>query len=488
MKKILFVTSEVYPLSKTGGLADVSQGLPTALTALSQDVRVLTPAYPEALEKLPKRKTRKSFRGDLNFDLIQSTLPGTQVPVWLVDIPKYFHRYGGPYQTVDGYVWPDNAERFHAFAQVANLVARNLCDLDWSPDIVHNNDWQTGLVPAYLESSKLATVFTIHNLAYQGQFSRWTFDRLGLPEDWWSMEGLEFHGNMSFMKAGLNYSDVINTVSPSYAKEIQTPAFGNGLEGLLQHHSARLYGILNGIDEKNWSPVKDKYLEHNYSYHTIKRKQLNKFALQRRFGLSERADIPLIGMVGRMVEQKGFDLVLESLSEILALGVQLVILGSGDKALEQDIAIAAKAHSDQIALVLGYDEALAHQIEAGADIFLMPSRFEPCGLNQMYSSAYGTIPIVHHVGGLADSVVDTNFDTEKAKTATGFHFYDPTSRSLVNTVKRAVSYFRSPKAWRRLIRAGMEQDFSWKQAAQDYLALYDQAMSNKGRLPGKKQV
>ncbi len=481
-KRILFATPEVFPLVKTGGLADVSFGLPNALEQAGEDVRLVLPAYQIVKQHRGRCLPIATLQvAGHSVRILERNLPGSRVKVWLVDLPEYFDRSGGPYSTWRGVDWPDNAERFAAFCRVIVELAQDRAGLDWRPDVVHCNDWQTGLVPALLslETQAPATVFTIHNLAYQGNFSRNVFESLDLPAELWSMQGVEFHGLFSFIKGGLAFADMLNTVSPTYAREIRTPAFGYGLEGLLDYRGECLAGILNGVDYKEWNPGRDKYLPARYSYRTLARKAINKEALQAHFGLPQQAEVPLIGVIGRLAEQKGFDLVLAALNDLLQQDIQIVMLGTGDKRLEMALATAAATHPQQLAVHVGFNEELAHLIEGGADMFLMPSRYEPCGLNQIYSLRYGTIPIVHHTGGLADSVVDTNEFSLADGSATGFHFHHATPAALSEAVLLALRYFRQPRRWRRLARTAMAKDFSWPTVVGHYQALYLQAISNR---------
>lgn len=480
--RILFASSEVFPLIKTGGLADVSSGLPLALHKLEHDIIVVMPAYKDALAKCRRTKIVAEFNEPETGCIIESHLPGSKLKVWLVDIPRFFDRAGGPYTTDAGHDWPDNAERFSAFNKVVVNIVNNQYGLNWRPEIVHCNDWQTGLTPALLsqQSSRPATVFTIHNMAYQGLFPWNTFEQLGLPHSFWSMESMEFHNHFSFIKGGLVYADRINTVSPQYAEEITTPAFGYGLDGLLKHRGDALSGILNGVDYKEWSPGKDKHLTQTYGVRTLDRKKENKAQLQKHFNLPVNDDAFLIGAIGRMVEQKGFDLIVDALPQLSQLPLQIIMLGSGDKQLEAKLKQAALAHPDKISVQIGYNEALSHQIEGGADAFLMPSRFEPCGLNQIYSLRYGTVPIVHHTGGLVDSVIDTNERSLPEGTANGFHFYQPTGEALTQAISRALALYQQPKDWKKLVVSGMKQDFSWERAAENYIELYTQALAAHG--------
>jgi starch synthase len=476
--KVLFVASEAFPLIKTGGLADVCGTLPVELRRLGVDVRLLLPGYREALARAGKLKTVARLRVpgmDSEIVLREGRMPGTPVKAWLIDHPPYYDRPGNPYLDPDGHPWPDNAERYALLSRVACELALGRGSLKWRPDIVHCHDWQAGLVPALLvrEPQRPATIFTIHNLSYQGLFSYGTFVSLGLPHHLWSMDALEFHGNLSFMKGGLAFADRITTVSPNYAREIQTSLYGHGLDGLLRHLSGRLTGILNGIDTRLWNPARDPHLASRYSVHRLGNKQPNKSALQQEFGLTPAPDAALVGMVGRMVHQKGIDQVLAAVPALMREKLQLVVLGTGEAQFERALREASARHAGRMSVLIGYDEPLAHRIEAGADIFLMPSRFEPCGLNQLYSLRYGTVPVVRRVGGLADTVIDATPEAMRNGTATGIVFDGDGVEDLAAAVRRALALYAKPRSWRRLMRNGMRRDFSWKHSAGEYLALYD---------------
>lgn len=478
--RILFCASEAYPLIKTGGLADVAGSLPRALHQLKQDVRLVLPAYQSVLAALPSRPhPRFQTRiGDYSVSLLQATLPGSRVPVWLVDCPVLFDRPGNPYHDDRGQPWPDNAQRFALFNRVIVRLANNDFGMNWQPQLVHCHDWQTGLVPALLSEQTMrpATVFTIHNLAYQGMFDRPTFEQLGLAEHFWHYSKLEYHGGFAFIKGGLVFADRVNTVSPQYAGEIQTAAFGHGLEGVLQHRAARLSGILNGIDERVWNPGSDKLIAQTYNRQQLKKKAANKRALQEHFGLAVRDDVFVMGLVSRLTEQKGIDLLLDVLPDVLQEDVQLVVLGSGDKEYVQALQAAAQTHIGRVGVHIGYDENLAHQIEAGIDVFLMPSRFEPCGLNQMYSQRYGSLPIVTPVGGLVDTVVDANPENLERGTAGGFVMPAVTAAALRETLARARRLYRDQAVWVKMQRTAMQADFSWTHSAREYLSLYTSAL------------
>ncbi len=476
MKKILFVTSEAHPLIKTGGLADISGSLPKALAGLGVDVRLIMPNY-QAIKTTEDIYYKSTVRvNNTDAHILETRLPDTQVTVWLVDCPEFFGFPGNPYVDEQGDAWPDSAQRFALFCRIAVEVAMNRGYLDWTPDIVHCNDWQSGLVPALLslESRRPATVFTIHNLAYQGLFPKATVDLLNLPRQLWSPAGIEFNGMLSFIKGGLAYADRITTVSPTYAEEIQTAAYGYGLEGLLSYRKDALTGIINGIDADQWNPETDTAISERYTILTLPKKQLNKTALQIRHALPVDDTLPVFVLISRLVEQKGIDMILDCLPEMLTLPLQFILLGKGESRFEQQLTTIANRYPDKIAITLGYDEALAHQLEAGADVFLMPSRFEPCGLNQLYSQRYGTVPIARKTGGLADTVIDALPETLSNKTATGFVFNQATSGSLMEAIKRALLVYSQPKAWKQLQINGMQKDYSWNSSTKEYMALYDQ--------------
>ncbi|UCE89907.1 MAG: glycogen synthase GlgA [Pseudomonadota bacterium] len=481
METVLFVTSEAYPLAKTGGLGDVSGSLPRALHSLGHEARILMPAYRDTLERAEAHgKVREVAGFDImqgRVRLLETVLPGTRVKVWLVDYPAFFDRAGNPYLAPDGQLWHDNADRFHLFARTAVEIACDRVGLNWQPTVVHCNDWQAGLVPALLslEPTPPATVFTIHNIAYQGLFPYETFVALGLPDALWSHHALEFHGHLSFIKGGLVYADRINTVSPGYAQEIQTPLFGYGLDGLLQFRTKRLSGILNGIDTREWNPGTDPHLIQNYNSRKLDDKQVNKLDLQKGMQLSHVAELPLFGFIGRLVEQKGIDLILDAMPQLVEMPMQLVMLGTGEARFEQELSDWSERYPDRVSVTVGYDEKLAHRIEASADMFLMPSKFEPCGLNQMYSLRYGTVPVVRRVGGLADTVTDTTTETLADGTATGFTFESSDGEALLATIRRGAELYADRTAWRKLQINGMRCDHSWRRSAAGYQALYEQA-------------
>lgn len=478
---ILFATSEAYPLIKTGGLADVAASLPRALLKLSIDIRIVLPAYASVLEKAEEVELKTlstiSVAGK-NILLQQTRLPGTRVKVILVNIEEFSERQGNPYCGPDGGDWPDNHFRFFWFSRAIEMIALNRAGLDWPVDIVHCNDWQTGLVPALLSEYKKApaSVFTIHNLAYRGLFSYQEFAELNLPSSMWHHEKLEFYGQMSFIKGGLNFAQKITTVSPSYADEIQTPEFGNGLDGLIAHRKQDLHGILNGIDADEWNPNKDKHLLHKFSRRSLSGKQANKLELQKQLGLTENTDIPLIGFVGRLVDQKGLDLILAQMHLLLSKDCQLVFLGSGFPNYEQELKNIAENHSYKMSVSIGYNETLAHRIEAACDLFLMPSLFEPCGLNQLYSLRYGTLPIVHAVGGLRDTIFECPINELTAE-ANGFVFHKPTAIELHHAICRGLDAYKQKDFFKQLQQNAMQRDSSWEQSALEYKALYESILN-----------
>ncbi|MEJ2393619.1 MAG: glycogen synthase GlgA [Candidatus Thiodiazotropha sp.] len=484
--KILFASSEAAPLIKTGGLADVAGSLPVAMRHIGQDCRLIVPGYPEVMQRADGLKpiAELDLAGESSpVKLLAGTSGPHHVPLYVVDAPQWFDRPGNPYVSPLGNDWEDNPERFTCFCRAVAAIALGQAGLDWQPQLVHANDWQTGLVAPLMQSEAKppATLFTIHNLAYQGLFDSETFTRLGLPEELWSYTALEFHHQLSFIKGGIALSDRVNTVSPTYAKEITTAEFGYGLEGLLRYRGKHFNGILNGIDYHHWDPQNDPHIPHPFSADDMQGKRLNKRALQREFGLPEDENIQLFGYIGRLVDQKGVDLILQTLPGLMDSGVQVVMLGSGNKELEHALERINSRYHSRVGVRIGYDEGLAHRIEAGCDCFIMPSRFEPCGLNQMYSLRYGTVPIVRRTGGLADTVVDVNPTTLINGTATGFVFENPDAGSLWGALEHAIHFYRrSDTDWEILARTGMRQDLSWEASAQHYLEIYRTAIKDPG--------
>lgn len=479
--RVLFITSEVYPLCKTGGLGDVSAALPAALRTLQTDVRLLLPGYPQVLagvkykskvaefNELPQFPPTTLLSGRLSLSKTEN------IPVFVIDCPGLYRREGGPYMDTLGRDWPDNALRFGLLSKVGAILASDASPIAWRPHIAHCNDWQSGLTPAYLHfhpGKKAATVMTIHNLAFQGIFPPGSVIQLGLPPDSFDVNGVEYYGNLSFLKAGLYYADHITTVSPNYAEEIQIEPLGFGLQGLLAARRRHLTGIINGIATSEWDPAIDPHLVKNYTSKKLSDKATNKSALQQQMGLTVDADIPLFGVVSRLNHQKGTDLLIQVAPQLIKIPAQLIVLGSDHADLEHQLATLAQTYPDAIAVRIGFNEALSHLIEAGADCFLMPSRFEPCGLNQMYSQRYGTPPVVHATGGLLDTVVDCTPTTLAEGNASGFLFYPMTADNLLNTIKRAAQIYHNKKNWQRLQKNGMAKDFSWHASATAYQKIY----------------
>lgn len=478
---VLQVSAELFPLVKTGGLADVTGALPRALGEAGVEVRLLLPGFPAFRESLTGECALAPLAlpwGEGRAALLRGRLAGLgNTVVYLLDAPGLFERPGNPYADAAGVAYADNHRRFALLGLAAARLAEGL-DGQWSPQVVHAHDWHAALACAHLAASRARrhtlarSVYTVHNLAYQGLFPADHFCDLGLPPDHYAVEGLEFYGQLSFMKAGLHFADAITTVSPSYAREIQTPEQGCGLDGLLRHRAGVLHGILNGVDYRVWSPAHDRAIAQAYSVERPEGKADCKSALQRECGLEESEQALLFGVVSRLTEQKGLPLVLESLPELLAAGGQLVVLGSGDARLDSAFAAAAQKYPRQVARRVGMDEALAHRIYAGADVMLVPSRFEPCGLTQLYGLSYGALPLVHRVGGLADTVVDCTLEDVAGGTATGFVFNGYSAAEFQRALRRAVTLWRRPQYWATVRSTAMRQHFGWDDAARRYAAIY----------------
>lgn len=485
--KILLASSEAVPFAKTGGLADVCGALPIELARLGHEPVLILPAYRHArYAGVPITPLGIDFivpigSKTVTGHLLASKLPESDVPVYLVQQDYYFDR--DELYRSNGKDYNDNCERFVFFSR-AVLEAIRLLELQ--VDVIHTNDWQTGLIPAYLKIEyrslpryqQIATVFTIHNMAYQGQFWHWDMLLTGLDWKYFNWHQMEFYGKLNLLKTGLVFADWLTTVSPRYAQEIQTSAFGCGLEGVLQHRRNSLSGILNGIDESEWNPATDPMIAANYHGNTVgEGKPLCKAALQAELGLPQRPDAPLVGFVGRLADQKGIDLIAKTIPEWTAAGdVQWVILGTGEPVYHQLFKNLAQRYPRNVAVRLEFSDLLAHRIESGADIFLMPSRYEPCGLNQMYSLRYGTVPVVRETGGLADTIVDATPQALAAGTANGFSFREDNPLALSETLARAVDCYRRPDVWSKLVATGMQQDWSWARSARQYVKLYQQTV------------
>jgi starch synthase len=493
--KVLLAASEVVGFAKTGGLADVAGSLPPALARRGHQCAAIVPLYRSARHgKLPLEPTGLKFNVSLGQRTVQgglwrSRLPDSDVPVFLVEQPEFFERDDAALgRTIYQFTptlgpkrdYPDNCARFTFFCR-AVFEAMRLVDF-W-PDVLHANDWQTGLLPVYLREiyrrqpgyARMRTLFTIHNLAFQGRFWHWDMNLTGLDWRLFNMDQLEFYGDLSFLKAGVVFADLINTVSPTYAREIQTPYYGCGMQGVLYHRRDRLSGIVNGVDYAVWNPESDRYLAANYGSESVmERKPACKAALQEQCRLDVEPRTPLLGMVSRLTDQKGVDLIAETAESLIDYDCQIVVLGQGDQHYERSLQAIQARHPRRFAVTLALNEKLAHQIYAGADIFLMPSQFEPCGLSQLYSLKYGTVPLVRATGGLADTVVDCTPETVAAERATGFSFIPHNAQAFRETVQRGVSVYRhQPERWSALMKNCMRQDWSWDKSAAEYERLYE---------------
>jgi len=484
--KLLHVAAEIFPLVKTGGLGDVAAALPAALAEAGADVRLVLPGLPAILDALQAPRLVCELGplfGAARIGLRLGRLDGGPLEAYVIDAPYLYRRQGTPYLDAAGAEWPDNLQRFALLGYVAAHLAAGELDPGWLPDVVHAHDWHAALACACMAAHPATTapsVFTVHNLAFQGLFPSADFALLGLPARFMSAQALEFHGQLSFMKAGLMFADRIATVSPGYAREITTPEFGCGLDGVLRARAGHLSGILNGVDGTVWNPATDPALAARYDAAALGGKARCKAALQREIGLAVEPATPLFGVVSRLTAQKGLDLVLGALPALLAEGAQLVVQGSGEPVLQAAFAAAERAHPGRVALRAVYDEALAHRLIAGSDAILVPSRFEPCGLTQLYGLAYGSLPLVRRVGGLADTVVDAGAAARRTDRATGFVFDAATPAALAQALARAVALYREPEAWQRVMRRAMAADFSWRGAAAAYLALYAEALAARG--------
>ncbi|CAN5539557.1 glycogen synthase [soil metagenome] len=484
---VLFVTSEVFPYSKTGGLADVSNSLPQALNSLHNEVRIVSPKYGQLDERrlqIHEIKRLKDLSINANnketkFSIKSSFIHGknTKAQIYLLESQDYFKNKGIYQNAKTKKDFPNNDERYIFFCKA---VLEILEILQWKPDVIHCNDWQTGLIPAYIKTvykdhpfiKNIKTVFTIHNLSYQGNFSPESFAKTGLPESIYSDNGAKHGDKFSFLKAGLAYADKITTVSEKYAEEIRTKEFSFGMESVLAKRKKDVSGILNGIDYTIWNPNFDKVIDYRYTSQEIPLKYENKRELLNRFKIEYNEDIPLLGVVSRLVDQKGFDLIVEIMPELMKENIQLIILGTGEEKYHEFLRKAEKKYKGKLAVQIGFDEDMAHRIEAGADMFLMPSKFEPCGLNQMYSLRYGTVPIVRNTGGLADTVTDY-----KKPGGNGFLFNKYDAKEFLQTIKTALKVYEDKDKWYKILRAGMTLDFSWNVSAKKYTALYKKLVS-----------
>jgi starch synthase len=472
--RVLSVASEIYPIIKTGGLADVAGALPISLKAEGIETRTLLPGYPAAISALEKAEQVLAWRDFFGGSARLLSGSSGALDLLVLDAPHLFGRPGNPYLSPEGVDWPDNGLRFAALAGTAADIGLGGVP-SFVPDVVHSHDWQAGLTPAYLHYSGQphpGTILTVHNLAFQGRFPQQMLREIGLPPDSFTMDGVEYYGDIGFLKAGLQFADRITTVSPSYAAEIQGDEGGMGLGGLLRARSGQLQGILNGIDIDVWNPAVDSDIPDHFSLDELDGRLANKVALQQRFGLQPNSEAILLGVISRLSWQKGLDLLIECIPALLEGGMQLALLGSGDAELEAKFRAAAKANPGQIGVLIGYDEKLAHLIQAGADALVVPSRFEPCGLTQLCALRYGAVPIVSRVGGLEDTVRD--FDGTDSNHATGFKFGPVTTENLAAALRRAHTLFRDKATWKKIQLNGMSTDVSWRSRASQYADLYHQ--------------
>lgn len=474
--RVLSVASEAVPLVKTGGLADVAGALPAAVAPHGVAMTTLLPGYPAVMKALSRPRTLHAWDSLLGEKarLLAGKLDSQ--PLLVLDAPGLFHRDGGPYADGSGRDWADNGRRFAAFARAAADIAAGIVK-SRAFDLVHAHDWQAAMAPAYLRFAlpeggrRVPSVMTIHNMAFQGHFPAALFAGLGLPARAWAIDGVEYHGGVGFLKAGLEAASAITTVSPTYAREIRTAEFGMGLEGLIQNRGERVFGIVNGIDAAQWNPQADSALAAPFSVRTLTRRAANKRAMEEAFAL-ETGEGPLFVVISRLTWQKGMDVLLETLDQLVAFGGRLAVLGSGDAAMEAGFVAAAARHPGKIGVRIGYDEALSHRMQAGGDAILVPSRFEPCGLTQLYGLAYGCVPVVARTGGLADTVIDANLAALMAGAATGIQFNGITHAALADAINRTVTLYWQRDTWRAIQRAGMKTDFSWDRSGKAYADLY----------------
>jgi starch synthase len=475
--KVLSVASELYPLIKTGGLADVAGALPLALAAHAIETKTLIPGYPAVMKAIKKPKKVHQFDNLLGEHVTLIEVNHDGLDILVLDCPALYERSGGPYVDGNARDYPDNWKRFAVLSKAGAEIAAGILP-GFEPDLVHVHDWQGALTPVYMryaEAPEKPSLMTIHNIAFQGQFFAELFPYLELPPHAYT-EALEYYGTLSYLKSGLVTAHAVSTVSPSYAEEILTHEFGMGLEGLIAGRSDDLYGIVNGIDADVWNPANDDLLASNYSATTLKKRPVNKTALIKRFGL-DSDDGPLFCVISRLTWQKGLDLLSEVIDEFVESGAKLAILGSGDSAIEASLQAAASRHRGRIAMVLGYDEKLSHLMQAGADVILVPSRFEPCGLTQLYALRYGCVPLVARTGGLADTVIDANEAAISAGVATGIQFAPVTAEALRRAIRRTIRLYQDQKLWSQMQKQGMKSDVSWDRSAALYADLYQRLVS-----------
>ncbi|MCC7325882.1 MAG: glycogen synthase GlgA [Burkholderiales bacterium] len=472
--RVLSVAAEAFPLIKTGGLGDVVGALPAALAAEGVEVRTLLPGYPAVMAAIGDAPVVHAYDALFGAPARIRAAHAAGLDLFVLDAPQFYARDGGPYAAADGGEWGDNAFRFAALSRAAADLGRGVAAA-FVPDVVHAHDWQAGLAPAYLHygaGARPGTVMTVHNLAFQGQIGGELLDALGLPWHAWSIDGVEYYGAIGYLKAGLALADRITTVSPTYAVEIRTPEGGMGMDGLLRHRARDLTGILNGIDDVAWNPAADPHLRAVFDATRMAPRERNRAALRSRMGLAATPAAPLFGVVSRFTWQKGMDLVLQSIGDLLSGGAQLAVLGTGDATLEQAFVDAAARHPGRVAVHLGYSEDLAHLLQGGSDAILVPSRFEPCGLTQMCALRYGALPVVAKVGGLADTVVDAGVAAIRDGVATGISFYPVTREKLGWAIGRTLALWQDQDCWHRLQAQAMVTDVGWRNPARQYAQIY----------------
>ncbi|QRM56698.1 glycogen synthase GlgA [Sinorhizobium sp. BG8] len=475
---VLSVASEVFPLIKTGGLADVAGALPVALAGHGVRVRTLVPGYPAVVQSLTSSEVVAEFPDLFGEEARVLAATHAGLDILVLDAPGFFDRTGGPYTDATGKDFVDNWKRFAALSYVGAEIARGRI-AGWKPDIVHAHDWQAAMTPVYMRFTGIAntpSVMTVHNLAFQGQFGPQIFPSLALPPEAFSVDGLEYYGDVGFLKGGLQTAWAITTVSPTYAHEIMMPEFGMGLEGLMNARASELWGIVNGIDTAIWNPELDPHIAGTFSAGSLRRRLVNRKALSDRFGLHDDQG-PIFCVVSRLTWQKGIDLIIEVVDWIVSQGGKLAVLGSGDQGLEGALLAAASRHRGRVGIAIGYDEPLSHLMQAGADAILIPSRFEPCGLTQLYGLRYGCIPVVARTGGLADTVIDANQAALTARVATGFQFTPINAEGLRQALRRVFKAYHEPKVWARLQNQGMKSDVSWEHSAERYAHLYSSLLA-----------
>lgn len=476
---VLSVASEMYPFIKTGGLADVVGALPEALAEQNVAVTTLLPAYPavkSAVANTTPVLDLPAFFGG-NAKILSGQVNG--LSLFILDAPHLFERAGNPYSDASGNDWQDNPERYAALSMAAAMIGWGAIE-GFKPDIVHVHDWQAALTPAYLHylgegRHRPKTVLTIHNLAFQGQFPAHVFARLNLPNHAYSMEGVEYYNAVGYLKAGINFADAITTVSPTYAREICSAEGGMGLDGLLRKRGNAVSGIINGIDIDIWNPASDALLASSFDAKSIEKRLMNKRAIETQFGLPQ-ADTPLFCLVSRLTWQKGIDLIIDSIDAMVGMGARLVVLGTGDRGLEAALYAAVSRHPTQVAVRIGYDEGVSHLLQGGSDAILVPSRFEPCGLTQLYGLRYGCVPVVSQVGGLADTVIDANDAAITARAATGVNFHQITPAGFQAAVDRTIKLYHQHDVWRGMQQAGMHSDVAWRRSAAKYVQLYTELL------------